>query len=68
IEKSLNRFLEKAIFNQQIAFFNYTEFSDTVKSVKDFKASWKNYGIMVTLSSLNDKNLKKNIIQEFIYK
>ncbi|CAG8589219.1 1362_t:CDS:2, partial [Racocetra persica] len=68
IKEPLNRLLEKAIFNQQITFYNYTEFSDTIKSVKDFKASWKNYGIMVTLSYLNDKNFKKDVIQEFINK
>ncbi|CAG8683722.1 8239_t:CDS:2, partial [Cetraspora pellucida] len=68
IKEPLNRLIEKAIFDQQITFFNKTEFSDTVKSVKDFKASWKNYGIKVALIYLNDKNLKKNVIQEFINK
>ncbi|CAG8558170.1 16344_t:CDS:2, partial [Cetraspora pellucida] len=65
-KKPLNRLLEKAMLEQKIAYFDSFEFSDVNKVAKGvYKASWKNYGIMVTLKcfKVNDKSLKEKFIE-----
>lgn len=70
-EKHLNRLLEKATFEQNLAYFNSFEFDGSTKITKELhKFSWKSYGKTVILKCLkaNDKSLKENIIREFINK